>query len=157
MAYSTSDTKSTAASLGIEKPLAIKINNGVRDSSTITLNPNDNAAPFWKIDFGADRNVYGVIVVMKVVQPSGQLNEGILIHVTKDDLPSIKTVCNLNVVSNQSFVSVKCLHIGSSVTIVGQGSSIIELYQVGILVEDTNCSSCKTDFQFVPDMPSLVV
>ena len=98
MAYSTSDTKSTAASLGIEKPLAIKIKNGVRDSSTVTLNPNDNAAPFWKIDFGADRNVYGVIVVMKVVQPSGQLNEGILIHVTKDDLTSIKSVCNLNVV-----------------------------------------------------------
>ena len=121
MAYSTSDTKSTAASLGVEKPLTIKIKNGVRDINTVTLNPNDNSAPFWKIDFGTDRNVHGVIVVMKVVQPIGQQNEGILIHVTKDDLPSIKSVCNLNVVSSQSFVSVKCLHIGTSVTIVGQG------------------------------------
>lgn len=67
LAYSTSDPKSTAHLLGIEKPLAIKINAGVRDQNTVTLNPNDNAAPFWQVEFGNARSVQGVIAVMKVL------------------------------------------------------------------------------------------
>jgi hypothetical protein len=53
--------------LGIEKPLAIKISPGVRDQNTVTLNPSDNASPFWQVNFGNPRSIQGVIAVMKVL------------------------------------------------------------------------------------------
>ena len=80
-----------------------------------------------------------------------------MIYVTRGEPPSLQTVCNANMISTQSHLNVKCQLKGSSVVIIGQGSSDIELYQVGVLVDAVSCSACKTDFQFVADLPLLVV
>lgn len=100
VSYSTSDPKLNASLLGVEKPLEIKINSGVRDQNTVTLNPNSNVAPYWQVDFGTDRRVEGLIIVMKILASSNTGTDGVLIYVTRGEPPSLQTVCNVNLVSS---------------------------------------------------------
>jgi len=111
----------------MQKPTPVKIANGVRDSSTVTLSLSQSN-PSWSVDFGIERKIVGVVILQKVLAPSEIAGS----RVFAVDAAGNEQMCDSVSVIKENYVRLWCNLTAKSV-IIKPYSSSIELYQIGIL------------------------